>query len=171
MQACLKSAESIDAHCACASGAIFSEDEDDVFTMFCNASDAECEAAVVALVVALDQGSFSQEELVNSLEEVCHNEMLRDCTVDCPAEVQEVIGDQVAFCSLDPATDLACLIDDCAMSAEFIAVHCACVSGMLFDDDANDFELAGDVFCLGSAACQGAAADYVVTLSPSMSPE
>ena len=60
-------------------------------------------------------------------------------------------GDQDRVCA---HPDLSC-VDGC-ISTLLLEAHCACETGLLFDDSINSFNFVGEPYCCGSDACKDA---------------
>ena len=139
--------------------ALASQDE------FCRNHDEACRDVLVSWVV--DGSGISIDSALLALVDGCTVDQDIDqsfsfsyrntCLSDCPNDVLTAIGDQDAFCALE---DTSCM-GECGLSSEYIDVHCACASGVLFSDE--DFgwgawDLEGNTFCDGTEVCRGAVA-------------
>jgi len=59
--------------------------------------------------------------------------------------------------------DLSCVVD--CISMVLLEAHCACNTGLLFDDSVNNFNLFGEPYCCGSDACKDAVLNLYLATS------
>jgi hypothetical protein len=196
-----------DVHCSCNSGQLFYEknwgDFDALGQAYCCAKaptlfglgggGEECQAAVLALALSLDENNFAREEMTQLLDSQCDDvdddtgdlryvcataapspsptltlaPTVTPCTLTCTDDLKDTMGDFDAFCALGNFTayNFSYCLSDYVMSDLQLEVHCACNSRKLFSRDIDDFDVfIGEPYCCGNEICQTAILDLAVEL-------
>jgi hypothetical protein len=194
-------------HCSCHSGMLFYEKEwgdfDALSHAYCCANSPtlfglggggdDCQAAVLALALSLDENDFGSAEMALLLASQCDDvdddsgelrymcataapspspsltlaPTLVPCTATCTDELQDTMGDFDDFCDFGNSTayNFSYCLSDAVSSDLQLEVHCACQSRTLFLSSREDYEvLGGEPYCCGSAACQSTILDLAVEL-------
>ena len=194
-------------HCKCHSGLLFADKEwgdfDALGRAYCCAKyptlfgleggGEECQAAVLALALGLDDSNFGSAEMTQLLDSQCDDvdddtgdlrlicttaaptpsptltlaPTITPCTLTCTGELKDTMGDFDDFCALGNSTayNYSYCLSDYLVSDLQLEVHCACDSRKLFLTDTDDFDvLMGEPYCCGSDTCQTAILDLAVEL-------